>query len=229
MQECGSILVGWRSASARKPQRGGAPGLRQIARAESQPHLGQGAVDKTPVQIEGSRDRRARASGHSFQFPGHTWLQQDTQIYAPALEHQRDPTVLRTTFWRSSRSSSTLLYDEAALALRGLTGLGFREVLAFEQLLARALRHLGPVPDGRTWGLPWARRSWLPPSVRWARPLPAPRFYRSSTSRRRAPSPLPLLICAVGLALTAGISAPASGGPAPTFLPPGRFCFFFFF
>jgi len=31
------------------------------------------------------------------------------------------------------------LYYEAALALRGLTGLGFREVLTFEQVLARAL------------------------------------------------------------------------------------------
>ena len=30
-----------------------------------------------------------------FQFPGHTWLQQDTQIYAPILEHLRDPAVLR--------------------------------------------------------------------------------------------------------------------------------------
>ena len=29
-----------------------------------------------------------------FQFPGHTWLQQDTQIYAPILEHLRDPSVL---------------------------------------------------------------------------------------------------------------------------------------
>ena len=29
-----------------------------------------------------------------FQFPGHTWLQQDTQIYAPILEHLRDPVVL---------------------------------------------------------------------------------------------------------------------------------------
>jgi len=29
-----------------------------------------------------------------FQFPGHTWLQQDTQIYTPILEHLRDPSVL---------------------------------------------------------------------------------------------------------------------------------------
>jgi hypothetical protein len=30
-----------------------------------------------------------------FQFPGHTWLQQDSQIYAPILDHQRDPLALR--------------------------------------------------------------------------------------------------------------------------------------
>ena len=29
-----------------------------------------------------------------FQFPGHTWLQSDTQIYAPILEHMRDRSVL---------------------------------------------------------------------------------------------------------------------------------------
>jgi len=30
-----------------------------------------------------------------FQFPGHTYLQQDSQIYVPILEHLRDPAVLR--------------------------------------------------------------------------------------------------------------------------------------
>ena len=29
-----------------------------------------------------------------FQFPGHSWLQSDTQIYLPILEHIWDPDVL---------------------------------------------------------------------------------------------------------------------------------------
>jgi hypothetical protein len=30
-----------------------------------------------------------------FPFPGHTWLQQDSQIYAAILKHQRDLLILR--------------------------------------------------------------------------------------------------------------------------------------
>ena len=29
-----------------------------------------------------------------FQFPGHTWLQQDSQIFVPILEHQRDAVIV---------------------------------------------------------------------------------------------------------------------------------------
>src|ERR1019366_2598345 len=57
--------------------RGGAPGLRQIARAESQPHLGQGAVGQDAGQMK-VLAIAALALLTFFQFPGHTWLQQDT-------------------------------------------------------------------------------------------------------------------------------------------------------
>jgi len=74
-----------------------------------------------------------------FQFPGHTWLQQDTQIYVPILEHLRDPAVLRNDILVEHSHVSFTLYDEAARGLAALTGLGFREVLEGEQLLTRAL------------------------------------------------------------------------------------------
>jgi len=74
-----------------------------------------------------------------FQFPGHTWLQQDSQVYAPVLEHQRDPSVLRSDILVKQPLLEYTIYDGAALALREVPGLGFREVLAFEQVLARAL------------------------------------------------------------------------------------------
>ena len=74
-----------------------------------------------------------------FRYPGHTWLQQDTQIYVPALEHQRDPAVLRNDLLVEHPHVAFTLYDEAARALRAVTGQGFREVLAAQQIATRAL------------------------------------------------------------------------------------------
>src|SRR5258708_24468437 len=74
-----------------------------------------------------------------FQFPGHPWLQQDTQIYVPILEHLRDPAVLRNDILVQHPHVAFTLYDEAAIALRSLTGLGFAEVLAIQQVATRAL------------------------------------------------------------------------------------------
>jgi hypothetical protein len=78
-----------------------------------------------------------------FQFPGHTWLQQDTQIYAPILEHLHDPAVLRNDILVQQPHVAYTLYDEIALGLRRVTGLGFREVLQAQQLASRALGFWG--------------------------------------------------------------------------------------
>src|SRR4051794_22836467 len=74
-----------------------------------------------------------------YVFPGHTWLQQDTQIYAPILEHLRDPSVLGNDILVERPHVTFTLYDEMALGLRRITGLGFREVLAAQQMVTRAL------------------------------------------------------------------------------------------
>ena len=74
-----------------------------------------------------------------FEFPGHTWLQQDTQIYVPILKHLRDPAVLRKDILVERPHVSFTLYDETARALSGVAGLGFREVLEGLQLVTRAL------------------------------------------------------------------------------------------
>src|SRR3954469_4292412 len=74
-----------------------------------------------------------------FQFPGHTWLQQDTQIYAPILEHLRDPGVLRNDIVVEQPHLAYSLYDEVALGLRAVTGIGFREILTAQQIVTRAL------------------------------------------------------------------------------------------
>jgi hypothetical protein len=74
-----------------------------------------------------------------FEVPGHTWLQQDTQIYVPILEHLRDPAVLRRDILVERPHVSFTLYDETARILVRITGLGFREVLEGEQIVTRAL------------------------------------------------------------------------------------------
>ena len=73
------------------------------------------------------------------QFPGHTWLQQDSQIYAPILEHQRDPSALRNDILVQHPHVAFTLYDEAALSLRDLSGQSLHAVLAFQQIVTRAL------------------------------------------------------------------------------------------
>lgn len=74
-----------------------------------------------------------------FQFPGHTWLQQDSQIYAPILEHMWDPGVLQKDIVAQHPHVAFTLYDETAIALRRATGLDFQHVLQAEQFLTRAL------------------------------------------------------------------------------------------
>ncbi len=74
-----------------------------------------------------------------FQFPGHTWLGSDTQIYMPILEHMRDPTVLQKDLIAQHPHVAYTLYDEVALGLRKVTGLDLRHVLQSEQIVCRAL------------------------------------------------------------------------------------------
>ncbi len=74
-----------------------------------------------------------------FQFPGHTWLQQDTQIYLPAFEHRVDPSVLGNDLLVANPQGAFTIHGDVAVGLHRLTGLGFREVLEALQLAARAL------------------------------------------------------------------------------------------
>ncbi|MDQ6701001.1 MAG: hypothetical protein M3Z36_12545 [Acidobacteriota bacterium] len=74
-----------------------------------------------------------------FRFPGHTYLQQDTQIYNPILEHLWDDSVLRNDILVQRPHVAFTLYDEVALTLRKLTGLSFERVLELEQIVFRGL------------------------------------------------------------------------------------------
>ena len=74
-----------------------------------------------------------------FQFPGHTWLQQDTQIYLPLLEHRADPSLFRQEILVQNPAAAFTLYDDIAVGLHRTTGLGFRELLQGLQIVTRAL------------------------------------------------------------------------------------------
>lgn len=78
-----------------------------------------------------------------FQFPGHTYLQADTQIYVPILEHIWDPSSLPGDLIVQKPHVSFTLYDEVAEALRKLTTLPFQQILAGEQIFFRALGIFG--------------------------------------------------------------------------------------
>ena len=78
-----------------------------------------------------------------FQFPGHTYLGSDTQIYVPMLEHIWDPSVLAHDLVANSPHLSYTLYDEITIALRWLTHSSFHPVLVAQQLLFRACEILG--------------------------------------------------------------------------------------
>jgi len=160
-----------------------------------------------------------------FQFPGHTWLQQDTQVYAPVLDHQRDPTVLRNDILVKQSLLPYTLYDETALALRSVTGLGFREVLAFEQVLSRALGIWGLCLMAEALGLSMAPALLVAAICSLGAAIAGPAVLSIEYEPTPRAFAVPLLICAVGLAahrryLGAGIAAASAFlYHAPTTLP----------
>lgn len=79
----------------------------------------------------------------TFLFPGHTFLQSDTQIYLPILEHFRDPALFTRELLAQHPHTSFTIYDESALALSRVTALQIETVLVGEQFVFRALGILG--------------------------------------------------------------------------------------
>lgn len=72
-----------------------------------------------------------------FYFPGHTYLQSDTQIYVPIFEHLRDPGLFAREMIAVRPHVGLTIYDDVALLLRRLTGLDFALILQAQQLLFR--------------------------------------------------------------------------------------------
>lgn len=150
-----------------------------------------------------------------FQFPGHTWLQQDMQIYAPILEHLRDPGALDRDLVVQYPHVSFTLYDELALGVQRATGLDFKHVLGAEQIVCRALGIWGIFLMATAAGLDtWA--ALLAASIfSLGAMIAGPSvltFEYEPTPRALA---IPLLLCAIGMVsrkryTAAGIAAAAA-------------------
>lgn len=150
-----------------------------------------------------------------FCYPGHTYLQQDTQIYLPILEREWDHSVFGREPLALYPHVAFTLYDEIAVVLRRITGLDFQDLLAFQQLLFRALGIFGVYLFARSMRVS-ARMALLAaaafslgafvagPYVQVLEWEPAPRSFA-----------IPLVFFAIGLAsrgrdLAAGIAAAAA-------------------
>lgn len=133
------------------------------------------------------------------QFPGHTWLQQDSQIYVAIIEHQCDPLALRNDIVATHPHVAFTLYDEVSRALAPAAAGNLQVVLEGQQLMTRALGVLGLLLIALALGLGEAF-AWLialtaslgativGPSVLTIEYEPTPRAFA-----------VPLLICAMGL------------------------------
>ncbi|HBY60519.1 MAG TPA: hypothetical protein DEH78_11905, partial [Solibacterales bacterium] len=80
-----------------------------------------------------------------FYFPGHTYLQQDTQIYVPILERLRDPSLYAADPVATRPHVTYTIYDEATLLLAGLFGGSIEYALKAQQIACRAAGVLGVV------------------------------------------------------------------------------------
>ncbi len=76
-------------------------------------------------------------------YPGSTYLQSDTQIYLPILERLYNPSLFAKDLVATEPHVSFTILDEVSIGLRKITGLGFREILLAQQVLARAAGILG--------------------------------------------------------------------------------------
>ncbi len=76
-------------------------------------------------------------------FPGHTYLQGDTQIYVPVLERLDTPGFLSRDLVATHPHVTYTIYDEVTLFLHEVIGLSFREALASQQIFCRIAGLLG--------------------------------------------------------------------------------------
>jgi hypothetical protein len=161
-----------------------------------------------------------------FFFPGHTFLQSDTQIYMPMLERLWDPSALGRDLIATRPHLDFTIYDETVLLARRIFGLEFRTTLVAEQLLFRFLGLCGIYLIARSLEFPRSIAVWvtamlalgatiLGPAVLIWEYEPVPRGFA-----------VPLLFLAIGLAAREeALAAGIAGALAFLYHPPTVFPF----
>jgi hypothetical protein len=135
-----------------------------------------------------------------FVFPGHTYLQQDSQIYLPMMERLVDGRVLGNDLIATHPHLSFTAYDEIAVAVRKITGFDFQAILVAQQIVTRLLGLLGVFLLAQSAGLNYSAAvlvaglfglgaTVVGPSVLTVEYEPTPRTFA-----------LPLIVLAAGLA-----------------------------
>jgi len=161
-----------------------------------------------------------------FVFPGHTWLQQDSQIWTSMLEHLRDPAVLRNDILVQQPHVGFTLYDEVSRALRGLTGLGFRDVLAFQQIVCRALGIWGLILMATAAGLELGPAVLVAALCSLGVAVAGPAVFTIEFEPTPRAFALPLIILAIGLtAHRRYLAATIAGACGFLYHPPTTFAF----
>ena len=94
----------------------------------------------------------ATALGYLY-FPGHHYLQQDTQIWLPVLAHAQDPSLFRQELIVTGAHIRLTIFDDVTLALVRVFGLSIETALAAQQLLFRFLALWGVWLLARSTGL----------------------------------------------------------------------------
>ena len=132
-------------------------------------------------------------------FPGHTYLQQDNQIYAAILEHLYDPSVLAADPVATRHHVTFTIYDELALAVRRLTGWEFQPLLVADQLLHRALGILGVYLMATALGLSRALSLLVAAAYTLGATVGGPAVLTVEYEPKPRSSALPMTLLAVGL------------------------------
>ncbi len=78
-----------------------------------------------------------------FVFPGHSYLQSDTQIYVPMMERIYNPVLFYDDLMIKRPHLALTAYDEIAIALRNYAGLDFENGLKLLQIVFRACAAAG--------------------------------------------------------------------------------------
>ena len=136
-----------------------------------------------------------------FVFPGHTYLQQDTQIYVPMLEKLDDPSLFAHELLTSRPHLAWTLYDEIALALRKVTGLEWEPILAGQQLLFRAFGIWGVFLIGTSLGFTRRLSMFITALFSLGAMIVGPQVLTIEYEPVPRGFALPMVLCSIGLSL----------------------------